>query len=137
MSTGQDDLETWKRRRTAELAFELADTGRYENFADIAYALQFERGMPSAQALIDDPEIRRQLNARCGDARERLAPLPEPEVIAPAPSSETLSVTSNDHAELPQAADFARTPSLLRRAMRFWRTGVKPVGASDLESAAS
>lgn len=137
MSTGQDDLETWKRRRTAELAFELADTGRYENFADIAYALQFERGMPSAQTLIDDPEIRRQLNARCGDARERLAPLPEPEMTPTAPSSETLCVTSNDHAELPQAADFARTPSVLRRVMRFWRTGVKPVGASDLGSATS
>jgi hypothetical protein len=143
VSTGQDDLEAWKRRRTAELAFELADTGRYENFADIAYALQFERGMSSAQALIDDPEIRRQLNARCGDARERLAPLAEVEVVEANPEGEVEALhtashaTLNDHAELPQAADFAQSPSVLRRVLLFWRTGVKPVGARDLESAAS
>ena len=69
---GQDDLDAWKRQRTLELAFELADSGRYENFTDIAYALQFERGMATAQALIDDPEMRRVLNQRCADAREKL-----------------------------------------------------------------
>jgi hypothetical protein len=139
VSTGQDDLEVWKRQRTIELAFELADTGRYENFADIAYALQFERGMATAQALIDDPEMRRLLNQRCGDASERMRP-PEPEVVEPAPLPVTVAIAqaSNDHAELPQAADFARAPSLLRRAVkRLWRSGVKPVNTGELNSAAS
>src|SRR5215469_6002572 len=72
VSTGHDDLDLWKHQRTIELAFELADSGRHENFTDIAYALQFERGMATAQALIDDPEMRRLLNRRCCDAREKL-----------------------------------------------------------------
>lgn len=88
MSTGHDDLEAWKRQRTVELAFELADSGRYENFADVAYALQFERGMATARALIDDPEMRRLLNERCGDAREKSAPPPEPEVFEAQPVAE-------------------------------------------------
>ncbi|CCD36176.1 unnamed protein product [Candidatus Paraburkholderia kirkii UZHbot1] len=135
MSTGHDNLEAWKRQRTVELAFELADSGRYENFADVAYALQFERGMATTQALIDDPEIRRLLKERCGDARERSAPPPEPEVVEAQPSPR---IAETDHAELPQAADFERTPSFLRRAMSIvWRAGVKPVNAGDLNSAAS
>ncbi|SAL57304.1 hypothetical protein AWB71_03110 [Caballeronia peredens] len=149
MSTAHDDLDAWKRRRTVELAFELADSGRYENFSDIAYALQFERGMATAQALIDDPDMRRQLNERCGDARDKLQP-PESEAAeaAPLPLVEVIAVSSNDHAkpplvesaqadlsqtELPQAAAFESAPSLLRRAMRIvWRSG-----AGSLNSAAS
>ena len=136
---GQDDLDAWKRRRTLELAFELADSGRHENFTDIAYALQFERGMATAQVLIDDPEMRRVLNQRCADAREKLekhAPLPEPEVIEaePSPVGEAIAESSNDHAQMPQPEDFARAPSVLRRALNFiWRSG----NAGDLNSAAS
>ena len=140
MSTGHDDLDAWKRRRTAELAFELADSGRYEDFTDIAYALQFERGMATAQALIDDPEMRRVLNQRCGDARDKRAPLPEPEPepmlieAEPAPVVEAVGQSSNDHAQMPRAADFERAPSLLRRAWGIvWRSG----NAGDLNSAAS
>ncbi|KXU86001.1 hypothetical protein CR51_38585 [Caballeronia megalochromosomata] len=136
MSTGHDDLDAWKRQRTLELAFELADSGRYEDFTDIAYALQFERGMATAQALIDDPKMRRVLNRRCADAREKLAPLPEPEAIEaePAPVSEVIAESSNDHAQMPQATDFERAPSLLRRALSIvWRSG----NAADLNSAAS
>ncbi|SAK78167.1 hypothetical protein AWB80_04725 [Caballeronia pedi] len=128
MSTGHDDLDAWKRQRTLELAFELADSGRYEDFTDIAYALQFERGLATAQALIDDPDMRRVLNRRCADAREKLAPVQETEVV------ETVVETSNDHAEMPQAADFERAPSLIRRAFGFvWRSG----SAGDFNSAAS
>ncbi|SPB15353.1 hypothetical protein NOV72_02579 [Caballeronia novacaledonica] len=133
---GQDDLDAWKRRRTLELAFELADSGRYEDFTDIAYALQFERGMTTAQTLIDDPDMRRVLNRRCGDAREKRAPVSEPEVVEaePLPVSEAVAESSNDHAQMPQAGDFERAPSLLRRALGFvWRSG----NAADLNSAAS
>ncbi|GJH09531.1 hypothetical protein CBA19CS11_11855 [Caballeronia novacaledonica] len=133
---GQDDLDAWKRRRTLELAFELADGSRHENFTDIAYALQFERGMATAQALIDDPEMRRVLNQRCADAREKHAPLPEPDVIEaePSPVGEAIAESSNDHAQMPQPEDFARAPSVLRRALNFiWRSG----NAGDLNSAAS
>ncbi|SAK65703.1 hypothetical protein [Caballeronia ptereochthonis] len=140
MSTGHDDLDAWKRQRTVELAFELADSGRYENFTDIAYALQFERGMATAQALIDDPDMRRLLNERCGDAREKLAPPPEPSIVEaePSPVVEAVVESSNDHAELPQPAHFERAPSFLRRALSVvWRSGVKPVSAGDLNSAAS
>jgi hypothetical protein len=135
-----DDLDAWKRRRTLELAFELADSGRYEDFTDIAYALQFERGMATAQALIDDPDMRRVLNQRCGDAREKRAPLPEYEAIeaepvqVDEPVDEPVAESSNDHAQMPQTAGFDRAPSLLRRALGFvWRSG----NAGDLKSAAS
>jgi hypothetical protein len=141
VSTGHDDLDAWKRQRTVELAFELADSGRYEDFTDIAYALQFERGMATAQALIDDPEMRRLLNQRCSDAREKLAPLPKSGAVIeaePLAVVEALADTSNEHAELPQAADFERAPSFLRRAVGIvWRSGVKPVNTGDLNSAAS
>jgi hypothetical protein len=137
VSTGHDDLDAWKRRRTVELAFELADSGRFEDFTDIAYALQFERGMSTAQALIDDPEMRRVLNRRCGDAREKIAPAPAPEVIEEEVMpviEEAIAGSSNGHAEMPRAADFERAPSLLRRALNFvWRSG----NAGDLNSAAS
>jgi hypothetical protein len=139
VSTAHDDLDAWKRQRTLELAYELADTGRYEDFTDIAYALQFERGMATAQALIDDPAMRRVLNQRCGDAREKLAPVSEPEVIEaieapPSPIGEAAAQTSNDHAQMPRAADFERAPSFLRRALAIvWRSG----NAGDLNSAAS
>ncbi|SAK51830.1 hypothetical protein AWB77_01341 [Caballeronia fortuita] len=134
MSTAHDDFDAWKRRRTLELAYELADSGRYEDFTDIAYALQFERGMATAQALIDDPDMRRVLNQRCGDAREKLAPLPAPEAVAAVEAVEAVAQTSNDHAQLPQAGDFARAPSFLRRALAtFTRSG----NAGDLNSAAS
>ncbi|AET94500.1 hypothetical protein BYI23_D009900 (plasmid) [Burkholderia sp. YI23] len=141
MNTGHDDLDAWKRRRTVELAFELADSGRFDDFTDIAYALQFERGMATAQALIDDPEMRRVLNRRCADAREKLAPLPEPEVeqlvvqeAMPLPAVEAAPDASNDHAQMPGAVDFQRAPSLLRRALNVvWRPG----NAGDLNSAAS
>ncbi|SAK63910.1 hypothetical protein AWB75_02871 [Caballeronia catudaia] len=136
MSTGHDDLDAWKRRRTIELAFELADSGRYEDFTDVAYALQFERGMATAQALIDDPEMRRVLNRRCADARDKLAPPPAPEVVQdePAPVVEAVAESSNDHAQMPRADDFARTPSFMRRALNFvWRSG----NAGDLNSAPS
>ncbi|AQH04707.1 hypothetical protein A9R05_38135 (plasmid) [Burkholderia sp. KK1] len=137
MNTGHDDLDAWKRRRTVELAFELADSGRFDDFTDIAYALQFERGMATAQALIDDPEMRRVLNRRCADARDKLAPLPEPEVaqlVEQEVVQEAAADASNDHAQMPSAVDFQRAPSLLRRALNVvWRPG----NAGDLNSAAS
>nr|WP_284503211.1 hypothetical protein [Caballeronia sp. AZ10_KS36] len=109
------------------MALELADSGRYENFADIAYALQFEHGMALAQALIDHPDMRRQLNARCADAREALFPetpeqpqAPERPVSLPAQSA---------------------TPSFLRRAASALRragaSAADPVAPGDLNSAAS
>nr|WP_284507367.1 hypothetical protein [Caballeronia sp. ATUFL_M2_KS44] len=61
------------------MAFELADSGRHENFGDIAYALQFERGL--ATTLIDDPDMRRQLNVRCANARERASAEPPPAAV--------------------------------------------------------
>lgn len=138
MSNGHDDLEAWKRRRTLELAFELADSGRFDDFTDVAYALQFERGMATAQALIDDPEMRRVLNRRCADARDILAPAIEPEVIEEKEAmpviEEAMAESSNDHAQMPQAADFERAPSFIRRALNFvWRSG----NTGDLNSAAS
>ncbi|MDR5740819.1 MULTISPECIES: hypothetical protein [unclassified Caballeronia] len=115
MSTGHDDLDAWKRQRTVTLAFELADSGRCEHFGDIAYTLQFERGL--SISLIDDPAVRRQLNERCADAREALAPEPEP---PEAPETVTTR---------------AQTPSLLRRAASaLRRSGTL---ASGLRSAAS
>jgi hypothetical protein len=116
VSTGHDDLDAWKRQRTVTLAFELADSGRHEHFGDIAYTLQFERGL--SISLIDDPVTRRQLNERCGNAREALAPPP------------TLP------AQAPDTADAAkRAPSLLRRAASaLWRSA-PPAG--DLQSAVS
>ncbi|VXB00707.1 conserved hypothetical protein [Burkholderia sp. 8Y] len=130
MSTGHDDLAAWKRQRTVTLALELADSGRYENFADIAYALQFEHGMAMAQALIDHPEMRRQLNERCANAREARVPqAPEaPEVP--------------QEAETPESAPAQpAAPSLLRRAATALRRAgaptTEPVAAGDLNSAAS
>ena len=138
MSTGHDDLDAWKRQRTVELAFELADSGRYEDFTDIAYALQFERGMATAQALIDNPEMRRMLIARCCDARERIAPFAEPEIVEQQadalPAAEASAPISNDHAQTPPVAEFERAPSFLRRALNIvWRSG----NAGDLNSAPS
>jgi hypothetical protein len=125
VSTGHDDLDTWKRRRTITLAFELADSGRYENFGDVAYALQFEHGLATAQALIDDPDMRRQLNQRCGDAREALVPEP------PAPEAPDESPRTQH----------AAAPSWLRRAAtmlsRSSAANEKPVSTADLNSAAS
>ncbi|MDR5799626.1 hypothetical protein [Caballeronia sp. LZ001] len=137
MSTGQDDLEVWKRQRTQQLAFELADSGQYENFADIAYALQFERGLATAQALIENPEMRRLLNVHCANAREALL-----NVKAPAP--EKLQAQSQPVLEAPElptleimAAQGA--PSFLRRAaFMLGRSAraVEPVNAGDFNSAA-
>ncbi|WP_248324463.1 MULTISPECIES: hypothetical protein [unclassified Caballeronia] len=127
MSTGHDDLAAWNRQRTVTLALELADSGRYENFADIAYALQFEHGMASAQALIDHPDMRRQLNARCADAREAL--FPEAPELPQAP----------EQPESPPAQ--SATPSFLRRAASALRRAgastADPVAPGDLNSAAS
>jgi hypothetical protein len=127
VSTSQNDLDAWTRQRTFTLAFELADSGRHENFTDIAYALQFERGVTSAHAhaLFDDPDLRRELNRRCALAGETSKP--EPEATA-----QTRPQTT------PQATQ--TTPSLLRRAAALWRSGtraIKPVSAADLNSAAS
>ncbi|MDR5856272.1 hypothetical protein P9239_21585 [Caballeronia sp. LZ062] len=127
MSTAHDDLDAWKRQRTVALALELADSGRYENFADIAYALQFEHGIATAQALIDHPEMRRQLNERCADAREALLPQVPEEPQAP---------------ELPESLPAQpATPSFLGRAAAVLRRAgastAKPVGTGDLNSAAS
>jgi len=127
VSTGHDDLAAWKRQRTVTRALELADSGRYENFADIAYALQFEHGMAMVQALIDHPEMRRQLNERCADAREALVPqAPEVSQVAEMPES------------LPAQP---AAPSLLRRAAGALRRAgartAEPVAAGDLNSAAS
>ena len=127
MSTGHDDLAAWNRQRTVALALELADSGRYENFADIAYALQFEHGMALAQALIDHPEMRRQLNARCADAHEALLPETPEQPQAP---------------ELPESLPAqSATPSFLRRAVSALRragaSAADPVAPADLNSAAS
>jgi hypothetical protein len=125
VSTGNDDLEAWKRNRTIELAFELADSGQYEDFTDIAYALQFERGLSTAQSLIDDPDMRRALNQRCGTAREARVPVVVPEPVAPEPAP-----------ALPQPRQSA--PSFLRRAASvLLRTGTRTVAAGDLNSAPS
>jgi hypothetical protein len=110
VSTGHDDLDAWKRQRTVTLALELADSGRCENFGDIAYALQFERGL--ATTLIDDPDMRRQLNERCANARESASAETQPSAVIP------------DNA-----------PSFFRRAASaLWRSG-SPV--AELNSAAS
>jgi hypothetical protein len=130
VSTGNDDLETWKRQRTAALAGELADSGRFEDFTDIAYALQFEHGLTNVQALIGDADTRRALNLRCAVAREALAPkavvVPEPVEPAPMPVAE------------PALPSFDSPPSMLRRAATLFRRSgrLKPVDASDLNSAA-
>ncbi len=127
MSTGNDDLEAWQRQRTVTLAFELADSGRHEDFTDIAYVLQFEHGLSTAQSLIDDGDMHRALNQRCGKAREAIAAL-KPVVIAPQ-AEEAVAPESSSSPE----------PSLLRCAAgMLWRTGaraIKPVGPGDLNSA--
>jgi hypothetical protein len=125
VSTGNDDLETWKRQRTIELAYELADSGQYDDFTDVVYALQFERGMTTAQALIVDPDMRRALNQRCATAREALAPVVIPEPVVLEPEEAPLPV--------PQASSsfFRRAASILSRS------GTRTVNAGDLNSAPS
>jgi hypothetical protein len=128
VSTGNDDLETWKRQRTIELAYELADSGQYDDFTDVVYALQFERGMTTAQALIVDPDMRRALNQRCAASREALAPVVMPEPVA-------VDTESEDEAPLPvpqPAASFFR-----RAASMLSRSGTRTVNAGDLNSAPS
>jgi hypothetical protein len=129
VSTGNDDLQAWRRQRTVTLAFELADSGHHEDFTDIAYALQFEHGL-SASQIIDDADMRRKLNERCGIAREALRPV---EPLKPLKPVETEVVVEEP---LPEPA-----PSLLRRAAAaLWRSGsraIKPVNTGDLNSAPS
>jgi hypothetical protein len=126
VSTGNDDLDAWKRQRTVTLAFELADSGLYEDFTDVAYALQFEHGLATAQALIDDADTRRALNRRCGDARETLTP-----AVADMPPTPPASVLSDepvaDPAPLPA---FTETTSLLRRlGLMLGRTDARAIKA--------
>jgi hypothetical protein len=116
-----DDLDTWTRQRTFALTFELADSGRYEDFTDIAYALQFERGVAAAHALFDDPDLRRELNRRCERARESLAPV-EAAVVAE-PVIEISQAVNEDAFNAPSPVS-SSAPSLLRRAAALlWRTG--------------
>ncbi len=126
---GNDDLEAWQRQRTVTLALELAGSGRHEDFTDIAYALQFEHGLSTAQLLIDDADMRCALNQCCGKAREALVAL-KPVVVAP----------QAEAAVAPESSS-SPEPSLLRRAAgMLMRTGVraiKPVGAGNLNSAPS
>ncbi|WP_244817908.1 hypothetical protein [Caballeronia sp. Lep1P3] len=127
MSTGHDDLDAWKRQRTVALAFELADSGRCEHIGDIAYALQFEHGLASAQALIDDADMRRRLNERCANARDALLPEPaeSPEPPEP-PEPETLPQT--DAAAKPEPSTLRRTASAL------WRSAARAAKADSIES---
>jgi hypothetical protein len=130
VSTGNDDLETWKRQRTIELAYELADSGLYEDFTDVAYALQFERGLTTAQALIVDPEMRRALNERCANAREALAPV----VATPEPVA-VMAQQAEKEAPLPVPRP---APSFLRRAVSVLsRSNARAINAGDLNSAPS
>jgi hypothetical protein len=131
VSTGNDDLDAWKQQRTVTLAFELADSGRYDDFTDIAYALQFEHGLASVTALIDEADMRRALNRRCGNAREALAPQaahadPEP------------PVREHHAAEPPPLPAFTETSSLLGRIAsalgRPRERAIKPVNAGDLNA---
>lgn len=133
MSNGQDDLDAWKRQRTHELAFEMADSGQYENFADIAYGLQFERGLTTAQALIDDPDMRRRLNERCGNAREALLSLKALEPLME--TAETLA----EAPDIPQTVTPATPSFLSRAALILWRSGARAVKVrtGDLNSAPS
>jgi secreted protein with Ig-like and vWFA domain len=117
VSTGNDDLDAWKRQRTVTLAFELADSGRYEDFTDVAYALQFGHGLATAQALIDDADTRRALNRRCGDARDALTPAAQPMPPAP-PASLAMHEPAADADSIAAATplpEFTDTPSILRR----------------------
>jgi hypothetical protein len=125
VSTGNDDLETWERQRTIELAYELADSGQYEDFTDVAYALQFERGMTTAQALIVDPDMRRALNERCANAREAMAPVIVPEPLVMETEEAPLPVPQ------PASSFFRRAAGLLSRS------GTRTVSAGDLNSAPS
>jgi hypothetical protein len=143
VSTGNDDLQAWQHQRTTTLACELADSGRYEDFTDVAYALQFEHGLPSAQALIDDADTRRALNRRCGIACEARA-LVEAERIAASLAAEHARRQAEAEAAYLAANPAESTdpaPSWLRRAtMALSRHGsrtIKPVGAGDLNSAPS
>jgi hypothetical protein len=130
VSTGNDDLQAWRRERTVTLAFELADSGRHEDFTDIAYALQFEHGL-SASPLIDDADMRRKLNQRCGIARDALEPVEPPKPLAVVAQEAAAA-----EPPLPEPP-----PSLLRRAAAsLWRSGsraIKPVNAGELNSAPS
>jgi hypothetical protein len=125
VSAGNDDLETWKRRRIIELAFELADSGQYEDFTDIAYALQFERGLAMAQSLIDDADMRRRLNERCGNARELHTPVIEPE--PPQAEEAVHPVPAPEPAPIHAPSWFRRGVTLLSRT----------AGTSGLKSAPS
>jgi hypothetical protein len=136
VSTGNDDLDAWKRQRTVSLALELADSGRYEDFTDIAYALQFEHGMAHAQSFIDDADMRRTLNRRCADAREALEPVASPAVCAVAevmaePAAE--AVRESVIGEPPPLPAFSHSAGLFRRlAGALKRSGASP---ADLETA--
>jgi hypothetical protein len=132
VSTGNDDLDAWKRQRTVTLAFELADSGLYEDFTDVAYALQFEHGLATAQALIDDADTRRALNRRCGDARDvrdaRETLTPAVADMPPTPPASVLSYEPvANTAPLPA---FTETPSFLRRlGLMLGRTDARAIKA--------
>jgi hypothetical protein len=126
VTTSHDDLDAWTRERTFALTFELADSGRYEDFTDIAYALQFERGVAAAHTLFDDPDLRRELNRRCARAREAPVPAVLPVIAKPVPlpAIEPAQAVNEDAFKAP-------SPSLFRRAAALlWRP-------ADLRSAPS
>ncbi len=136
MSTGNDDLDAWKRQLTVMLAFELADSGRYEDFTDVAYALQFEYGLATAQELIDDADTRRTLNQRCAAACDALAPAPVSEPVAepPAMRDEHLAAAAEQFAPEP-FPEFTETPSFLRRlGLAFGRTDTRTIKTANAAS---
>jgi hypothetical protein len=137
VSTGNDDLDAWKQQRTVTLAFELADSGRYDDFTDVVYALQFEHGLASVTALIDEADMRRALNRRCGTAREALAP-PAPPTPPALHADPEPAVRERHAAEPPPLPAFTETSSLLGRIAsalgRPRERAVKPVNAGDLNA---
>lgn len=62
-------LDSWKLSRLESLAYELADTGRFHDFSDIHFALQYEQGWSQARTLLDESSMRRRLNRRCASAQ--------------------------------------------------------------------
>jgi hypothetical protein len=89
--------EEWNKQRILSAAFALADSGKYPDFAEIEYALRFERGWMQAGAMFEEHALRATLNARCADARDTEASTPASAEVAPVEAGE-IPVTRAAHA---------------------------------------